>query len=56
MLSSSVISSLSFSQVTVIGKEPFRVAWKAAVPPLRELVLSIFFTKAGGSSRRMNSQ
>lgn len=56
MLSSSVISSLSFSQVTVMGREPFSVAWKAAVPPLRELVLSIFFTKVGGSSGRTNSQ
>lgn len=53
VLSSSVISSLSFNQVTVIGKEPFSVAWKAAVPPRRELVLSIFFTKVGGSNRRI---
>lgn len=53
ILSSSVISSLSFSQVTVIGTEPFRVAWKAAVPPRRELVLSIFLTKVGGSNRRI---
>jgi hypothetical protein len=33
----------------VIGKEPFRVAWKAAVPPRRELVASIFLMKDGGS-------
>lgn len=39
-----------------MGKEPFRVAWKAAVPPRRELVLSSFLTKVGGSNRRMNSQ